>query len=137
MLTAPTHRLIIVMQSAFIVRTKCQSFTITVVWADGHPTDEPCVSMEIGSGVDHQGHWIDGACQESNIYAICEKMGSAPPDTTTTSPPPPPPTCPGGWEEYEDSCYRAMEGKLTWEEAEIACVMEEVSLSHDLPRPTL
>ena len=77
--------------------------------------------MEIGTGVDHQGHWIDGACQESVIYAICEKSGSAPT--------PPPPTCPGGWEEYEDSCYRAMEGKMTWEEAEIACVMEEVSLS--------
>ena len=83
--------------------------------------------MEIGTGVEHQGHWIDGDCLGTNIYAICEKMGSDP--ATTTTPPPPPPACPEGWEEYEDSCYRAMEGKMNWEEAEIACVMEEVSLS--------
>ena len=37
--------------------------------------------------------------------------------------------CPDGWEEYEDSCYRAMEGKMNWEEAEAVCNLEEVSLS--------
>ena len=51
-------------------------------------------------------------------------MGS---DPATTSPPPPP-ACPGGWEEYEDSCYRAMEDRMNWEEAEIACVMEGAHL---------
>ena len=86
--------------------------------------------MEIGSGVDHQGEWIDGAClAESNLYAICEMSGSIPPTPTTTPTPSPSPTpsCPAGWDEYEESCYRAMEGIMTWDEAEAVCVAEEVS----------
>ena len=80
--------------------------------------------MEIGSGVDHEGQWRDGAClEESNLYAVCEQSGSAP------TPTPEPAVCSEGWEEYEDSCYRAMEGEMNWEAAEALCNSEEVSLS--------
>merc|ERR1711988_438773 len=30
------------------------------VWADSHPRDMPCVSMEVGTGADRNGAWIDG-----------------------------------------------------------------------------
>ena len=43
------------------------------VWASSHPSNEPCVSMEIGIGVDRNGAWIDGDCLEENIFAICER----------------------------------------------------------------
>ena len=44
------------------------------VWATDHPRDLDCVSMMIGSGVDHQGLWVDGDCYSDPMWAICEKM---------------------------------------------------------------
>merc|ERR1712038_223618 len=43
-------------------------------WATSHPQDGDCVSMTIGSGVDHQGQWVDGDCINDVMWAICEKM---------------------------------------------------------------
>ena len=43
------------------------------VWASSHPRDQPCVSMEIGTGAVRNGAWIDGDCLEENIFAICER----------------------------------------------------------------
>ena len=44
------------------------SITIPVQWATGHPTDDPCVSMEIGSGVDHQGEWLGPEWRENTKW---------------------------------------------------------------------
>merc|ERR1712110_708879 len=41
-------------------------------WATSHPQDGDCVSMMIGSGVDHQGQWMDGDCSGDPVWAICE-----------------------------------------------------------------
>ena len=43
------------------------------VWASSHPQDQPCVSMEIGTGADRNGAWLDGDCMEEHVYAICER----------------------------------------------------------------
>ena len=44
-------------------------------WAYAHPQDFPCVSMMIGTGVDHQGQWTDMECDSGYpVWAICEKM---------------------------------------------------------------
>jgi len=43
------------------------------VWAENHPQDNPCVSMEIGVGADSQGAWKDGDCISELIYAVCER----------------------------------------------------------------
>ena len=43
------------------------------VWASSHPRDEPCVSMQIGTGADRNGAWLDGDCTEENLFAICER----------------------------------------------------------------
>ena len=43
-------------------------------WALSRPQDSPCVSMMIGSGVDHQGQWMDVECYDDRVWAICEKM---------------------------------------------------------------
>ena len=44
------------------------------IWAEGHPRNDPCVSMEIGKGVDSQGDWLDGACiEDMGLHAICER----------------------------------------------------------------
>ena len=43
------------------------------VWASSHPSNEPCVSMEIGIGADRNGAWIDGDCREEDLFAICER----------------------------------------------------------------
>ena len=91
------------------------------MWASGHPRDDPCVSMEIGTGVDAQGAWLDGACiEDGNMFAICEKTGPAPTPT-------PSPSCPEGWAEYEDSCYLYMETSIPWDGAEASCVALGVS----------
>ena len=44
------------------------------VWASNHPRDQPCVSMQIGTGADRNGAWMDGDCVEENLYAICERQ---------------------------------------------------------------
>ena len=44
------------------------------VWASNHPRDLPCVSMQIGTGADRNGAWMDGDCVEENLYAICERQ---------------------------------------------------------------
>ena len=44
------------------------------VWAPGHPQDKDCVAMVIGTGVDHQGQWVDVECYNDKMWAICEKM---------------------------------------------------------------
>ena len=49
------------------------SFPDYEVWATAHPQDGDCVSMQIGSGVEHQGQWVDGDCYEDRVWAICEK----------------------------------------------------------------
>ena len=42
-------------------------------WASSHPTDKDCVSMVIGTGVDHQGEFVDHDCYDTDgVYAICE-----------------------------------------------------------------
>merc|ERR1711953_1460014 len=43
------------------------------VWGNGHPRDKACVSMEIGTGADRQGAWLDGDCLGEHIYAVCER----------------------------------------------------------------
>ena len=43
------------------------------VWASGHPSNQPCVSMEIGNGADRNGAWMDGGCQGEDVFAICER----------------------------------------------------------------
>ena len=43
------------------------------VWAEYHPRDEPCVSMEVGTEVVTQGAWLDGDCIEKQMYAVCER----------------------------------------------------------------
>merc|ERR1719510_125432 len=43
------------------------------VWASSHPRNEPCVSMEIGTGADRNGAWLDGDCMEENLFAFCER----------------------------------------------------------------
>ena len=51
-----------------------ESFPEFFEWADGHPRDDACVTMEIGSGIDHQGDWLDGECiGDENMFAICER----------------------------------------------------------------
>ena len=44
------------------------------VWAQAHPQDGDCVSMTIGTGVDHEGEWTDHECHADPVFAICEKM---------------------------------------------------------------
>lgn len=34
---------------------------------------EPSVSMQIGTGADRNGEWLDGDCMEENLFAICER----------------------------------------------------------------
>ena len=41
-------------------------------WATGHPSDKTCVGMVIGSGVDHEGEFVDVDCHEDAMYGICE-----------------------------------------------------------------
>ena len=43
-------------------------------WANAHPQDGDCVSMTIGTGVDHEGQWVDGDCIGDTMWGICEKM---------------------------------------------------------------
>ena len=43
------------------------------VWAASHPQDQPCVSMQIGTGADRNGAWLDGDCMEEHVLAICER----------------------------------------------------------------
>merc|ERR1711992_19252 len=50
-----------------------QVFPDFFMWADNHPQDDPCVSMEVGEGADSQGAWIDGDCVSELIYAVCER----------------------------------------------------------------
>ena len=50
------------------------SFPDYDVWATAHPQDGACVSMVMGTGVDHQGQWTDGDCYEDKMWAICEKI---------------------------------------------------------------
>ena len=49
------------------------TFPDFTLWAANHPTDEPCVSMEVGVGADSQGAWKDGACLSELMYAVCER----------------------------------------------------------------
>ena len=51
----------------------CETFPDFTKWADNHPQDDPCVSMEVGEGSDSQGAWIDGDCLSELIYAVCER----------------------------------------------------------------
>ena len=42
-------------------------------WATSHPQGEICVSMTIGTEVEHNGEWVDGDCSNETVWAICEK----------------------------------------------------------------
>jgi len=50
-----------------------EAFPDFTKWAENHPTDKPCVSMEVGQGADSQGAWIDVDCLSELIYAVCER----------------------------------------------------------------
>ena len=52
-------------------------------WANGAPTDNECVTMQVGLGAVQNGKWLDINCySNTELYGICEKRI---PETTTTT----------------------------------------------------